>query len=256
MRKGLMLVGLALLFLVGGMSARAWAGRFWQLPPLPPPDKYGDLLLDRLATANQVKPVYFSHWSHRSKYACRVCHWELNFSFKAGQTEITEEDNRNGLYCGACHNGKIVFGHDEGNCQRCHTGVIAPDRERFSLLRQTLQKDGFGNRINWAGAVISERLKPVVSIYRPEEKPMIYEKKLELQAEWAYVPAAVFPHDVHSRLLDCSSCHPDIFNIKKKGTEHFQMGYILEGRFCGVCHLTVAFPMDDCHRCHPGIKNK
>ena len=32
------------------------------------------------------------------------------------------------------------------------------------------------------------------------------------------------------------------------------MSAILNGEFCGVCHLTVAFPMDDCQRCHPGMK--
>ncbi|NTV13915.1 MAG: hypothetical protein HGA96_08315 [Desulfobulbaceae bacterium] len=256
MKKGLIVWGVLLLVQVVSLPAVAIAGRFWQLPALPAPEKYGDLLIDRLSTSHQIKPVYFSHWSHRSKYTCRVCHWELDFSFQAGQTEITEEDNRNGLYCGACHNGKIAFGHDGANCQRCHSGVMAPDEERFRQLRQNLPKDTFGNRMNWAGAILNERLSLVASIFRPSEKPLSYSKKLVLQAEWAYVPAAVFPHDIHSRLLDCSNCHPDIFNIKKKGTEHFQMNYILEGRFCGVCHLTVAFPMDDCHRCHPGIKNE
>ena len=28
------------------------------------------------------------------------------------------------------------------------------------------------------------------------------------------------------------------------------MSRILKREFCGVCHLTVAFPMDDCKRCH------
>jgi len=31
------------------------------------------------------------------------------------------------------------------------------------------------------------------------------------------------------------------------------MQYILETKFCGACHLTVAFPLDDCLRCHPGM---
>jgi hypothetical protein len=28
----------------------------------------------------------------------------------------------------------------------------------------------------------------------------------------------------------------------------------LAGEFCGVCHMTVAFPMNDCKRCHPAMK--
>ena len=50
-----------------------------------------------------------------------------------------------------------------------------------------------------------------------------------------------------------TNCHPDVFNIKKKTTEHFEMRFILEGRFCGACHLTVAFPLNDCMRCHPAM---
>lgn len=245
---------LTVMFMAAPVASQA--GRFWQLPQSLPPENYGDLLIDRRSTLSQVKPVYFSHWSHRTRYTCRVCHWELDFAFKSGQTEITEADNRNGLYCGACHDGKIAFGHVEGSCDKCHTGSLAAATDKFAGLRRDLQKDDFGNRINWAGAIKSERIAPVSSIFRPGESPLDFRKKLVLKAEWPYVPPAVFPHDAHVRWLDCANCHPDVFNIKKKGTEHFLMNYILEGRFCGICHLTVAFPMDDCHRCHPGIKKE
>jgi hypothetical protein len=33
------------------------------------------------------------------------------------------------------------------------------------------------------------------------------------------------------------------------------MARILKREFCGVCHLTVAFPMNDCKRCHPNSPN-
>ena len=33
----------------------------------------------------------------------------------------------------------------------------------------------------------------------------------------------------------------------------FSMPLILKGEFCGVCHVTVAFPMNDCKRCHPAM---
>jgi hypothetical protein len=31
------------------------------------------------------------------------------------------------------------------------------------------------------------------------------------------------------------------------------MDFIVSGKFCGVCHLTVAFPVQDCKRCHPDL---
>jgi c(7)-type cytochrome triheme protein len=94
--------------------------RFWEFPPPPKPHDFGNLLLDRRSAGSDVGPVIFSHWTHRIKYSCRICHFELEFSFKRNATEFTEQDNRNGLFCGACHNGKEAFGHTEENCAKCH----------------------------------------------------------------------------------------------------------------------------------------
>ena len=244
---------LVLVFVTLLSGPREVYGKFWNLPPLPKPHEFGDILIDRLSTKNEVKPVFFSHWSHRVKYTCRVCHWELDFAFEVGGTGMTESDNRNGLFCGKCHDGKVAFGHTDDNCQRCHTGSKASNLEKFTELRGNLQKDKFGNGINWAAAIKSGRIKPLYSIFKPEEEPLEFRKRLELKAEWNFVPPAYFPHDVHVRWLDCGSCHPDIFKLRKKTTEHFLMQYILEEKFCGICHLRVAFPMDDCKRCHPGL---
>ena len=236
--------------------ATGFGGEYWDFPELPEPHEYGDILMDRTSTKNGVEPVFFSHWSHRAKYTCRVCHWELDFSFRTGETEFSEADNVNGLYCGACHDGKLVFGHTKENCQRCHMGKKASDPVRFAKLRDDLQKDKFGNRINWVAAKRSERIKPVYSMFKPEERPLEFRKRLLLEAEWHRIPPAFFPHREHSAWLDCANCHPDIFNIKKKTTKHFLMQYILEEKFCGVCHLRVAFPMDNCKRCHPAFKTE
>jgi c(7)-type cytochrome triheme protein len=81
-----------------------------------------------------------------------------------------------------------------------------------------------------------------------------YDKTLELEAEWERVPPAIFPHKKHTAWLDCNNCHPEIFNIQKKTTKHFEMKRNLAGEFCGACHMTVAFPMSDCRRCHPAMK--
>lgn len=235
---------------------QASARKFWNLPLLPEPHEYGDILIDRLSTRKEVKPVLFSHWSHRTKYTCRVCHWELDFAFKTGESGITESGNRKGLYCGTCHDGTVAFGHTENNCQRCHSGSKKSDPSEFTELRYNLSKNNFGNKINWVTAIRNGQINPVYSIFKPEEKPLNFRKRLELQAEWLYVPPAYFSHDVHVQWLDCGNCHPDIFNIKKKTTNHFRMNYILEDKFCGVCHLRVAFPLDNCSRCHPEIADQ
>lgn len=254
MRKTVTIIIAALLicgFFPNNLTA---AGFYWDFPPLPPPHEYGSLLINRLSTENQVQPVYFPHWRHRVRYTCRVCHFELDFELELGKTEITEEDNRNGLFCGTCHDGKVAFGHTEGNCARCHTGSVETGKKDFEQLAARLPEGFFGNVIDWGKAVDSGAITPIYSIFHPEERPLDFEKILSLDATWNFVPPAIFPHKAHTRWLDCANCHPDIFNIKKKTTENFAMDYILDRKFCGACHMNVAFPLDDCTGCHPKIK--
>ncbi|MCA1765413.1 MAG: hypothetical protein LC633_04055 [Desulfobulbaceae bacterium] len=234
-------------------TAPAESATFWKLPEIAPPHQFGDILIDRLSTKNGMNPVHFSHWKHRTKYTCRVCHWELDFAFETGGTEITEADNLNGLFCGKCHDGWTAFGHTDDNCTRCHTGKNVSDRDKFKELQFELQSAKFGNKINWTAALKTGRISPAYSIYRKEE-PLNFRKELWLKAEWLFVPPAYFPHETHVEWLDCGDCHPDIFNIRKKSTKHFEMKFILEEKFCGVCHLKVAFPIDNCQRCHPAMK--
>ncbi|RMF43681.1 MAG: hypothetical protein D6751_10120 [Deltaproteobacteria bacterium] len=236
------------------LAATLARAAFYQLPPQPPQNRYGDLLLDRVSSAAGQKPVFFSHFTHRLRDTCRVCHFELGFAMKQGETEITEEANREGMYCGACHDGLMAFGHNKGHCDRCHTGDAQIDMETFGQIRQQLPPSPWGNGIDWSRTLDAGLIAPRYSLYHPEEQPMGYDKRLELSANWSMVPPAVFDHKSHGRWLDCNNCHPDVFNIRKKTTAHFEMRYILEGKFCGYCHGKVALPLDDCNTCHPGIK--
>ena len=60
----------------------------------------------------------------------------------------------------------------------------------------------------------------------------------------------IFSHKKHSAWSGCEGCHPEIFSGIQKGLTKYSMREIFEGKFCGQCHLNVAFPMIDCQRCH------
>lgn len=230
----------------------AWGGYSFDLPPLPPPDEYGNVIINRTSTRNGIKPVVFSHWKHRVKYTCRVCHSELDFYMKANTTEIREILNRQGKFCGACHNGKIAFKLN-GNCEKCHSGDIRYGAEKFeTFYTNQFPHTQFGNGIDWDEALKRELIKPL-SFLKNKSEDIPFEKKLNIDADWGRISPAIFTHKTHAKWLECSNCHPDIFNIKKKSTAQFTMANILKGKFCGACHLNVAFPMNDCKRCHPGI---
>ncbi len=230
---------------------------YFNLPPLPSADKYGDVVMDQTATAHGQKAVVFSHWSHRTRFSCRACHFELNFDFVAGKTDVTAADIQDGDFCGACHNGTQAFGITKQNCSKCHTGSDIDRSKQFAQLTDELRKlppVHSGNHLNWVVAQQQGLIEPKYSIFNSEEKPLEFAKTLILNAEWSWVPPAVFNHATHTPWLDCANCHPHIFNVKKKTTKHFRMEYILEKKFCGVCHFAVALPIDECSACHPDMR--
>lgn len=63
------------------------------------------------------------------------------------------------------------------------------------------------------------------------------------------MPWVKFPHDRHTKWLDCANCHPAIF-IPKEGANPITMNKVLRGEYCGVCHDKVAFALFTCERCH------
>ncbi len=214
----------------------------------PPAQSYGNIIMK----PEGAKPVIFSHWVHRLRYTCRVCHFELQINFKAGTTGITMEDNVEGKYCGACHNGKTAFGIE--NCGRCHNGGAGPDEKEFAKKTSGLPTAEHGNRIDWNLAMEENYIKPADYLTAKPEK-FQFNQALTIRAAWDYVPSAVFPHKAHNRWLDCNNCHPDIFDIKNRTEEQNRMESYFKGKFCGVCHGKVAFPLKDCSRCHLGMTN-
>lgn len=225
-----------------------------QLPILPAPENYGDILISRPPQGSKVAPVIFSHWVHRVKYTCRVCHYELEFSMKSNDSPITcNKGQINGKYCVACHDGKIAFGprdEDGENCDRCHTSFNSAWR-RFQELRDKLPPAKFGNEIDWSAALAKDFIKPRQSLSGGTREIANIDKTLTLNAEMSGISPAVFPHKTHEQWLDCSNCHPELFNMKKKSTENLRMVNMLKGESCGICHLFVALPLNDCRKCHP-----
>lgn len=239
------------LALVAAVSARA---QEFRLPTHPPPAQFGNVLISRTTFSGPVRPVLFPHAIHRIRYTCRVCHLELGFALRHNATEISEDANRKGAFCGACHDGRTAFGVSEPNCARCHTGTADADQKMLLDRLQGLPVARFGNGVDWSKALATGAIHPVSSLL-PDFQPMELDTTLSLEADWSFVPPAIFPHAEHVRWLDCANCHPDLFNVKKKTTRHFSMKLNLAREFCGACHVRVAFPLDDCKRCHPTMSD-
>ncbi len=82
--------------------------------------EYADVVINRQAEKNGMRPVVFPHWFHRIRFRCKVCHAELGFKMRAGSNPITMTDIIEGKFCGACHNNDIAWSPE--NCDLCHSG--------------------------------------------------------------------------------------------------------------------------------------
>ncbi len=82
--------------------------------------EFGDIVMNQYSDAAGIRPVVFPHWFHRVRFSCKACHSDLGIKFKAGGNDITMVKIMDGLYCGACHNGKMAWTVE--NCDLCHTG--------------------------------------------------------------------------------------------------------------------------------------
>lgn len=116
----------------------------------------------------------------------------------------------------------------------------------------SLPKSKGGNGVNWVKALDDGKIKPRHDIKDAEVKAFAMDMNIVREVKGS-MPNVVFPHKQHTELLDCSSCHPDIF-IPQKGANQLSMSASLMGQQCGVCHGKVAYPMSRCSFCHSGKK--
>lgn len=84
---------------------------------------YGDVISKRTHQPGVgVPPAVFSHWFHRIRFRCSVCHPAL-FHMQESEEEPRMVELQEGRYCGACHNGRTAFPISFGTCFRCHFEV-------------------------------------------------------------------------------------------------------------------------------------
>jgi c(7)-type cytochrome triheme protein len=252
---------LALALLLFGASA-ADAQTFGVKKKIPRPDQYGTVVMNNASGRSGIAPVVYNHWLHRARYTCRLCHVDLGFAMSAGATGVTEADNKAGMYCGACHNGKEAFGPvrtpqtltgpEVTNCDLCHSlGKKVAFERSFADFVKDLPKSRFGNRVDWLKAEQAGQVKLVDALegITVKRKPLKIPVDEGVKAREFAMPEIIFSHEKHAVWSGCELCHPDLFEVKQGATK-YTMQDIFEGKFCGACHGKVAFSEMDCQLCH------
>jgi c(7)-type cytochrome triheme protein len=227
---------------------RAGVGNADGSPYATPPQEYGNIVLNRYTGEGKaMKGVVFPHWWHRTQFTCKVCHVDLGFKMEAGAADMKMADIFAGKYCGQCHNGEVAFAPT--NCNRCHSqGIEVPENRKFESITHEFPKDCCGNRVDWVKALDEGKISPKPSVDGTGEM-MVVDFIVERKIKDGIIPDVLYPHKPHTQVLACDNCHPAIFT-PKAGETPITMTKINAGNYCGVCHGKVAFPIEDCFRCH------
>ncbi|MGE5048623.1 MAG: c(7)-type cytochrome triheme domain-containing protein, partial [Deltaproteobacteria bacterium] len=108
--------------------------------------------------------------------------------------------------------------------------------------------------VDWEKAEQQGLIKPVDSLegISIPRRPLAVQKDFALTPKLVQMPEIIFSHQKHTAWNGCELCHPDIFVGVKRGVTKYTMVENFQGKYCGACHLNVAFPMLDCQRCHTG----
>ena len=122
-------------------------------------------------------------------------------------------------------------------------GVLQNPGEALNLL----PPDTAGNKVDWVRALRGGYIQPRSSVHSNE--PVEILKGDIMMRQTGVLPFVRFPHEAHTEWLDCANCHEQIFK-SQAGATPVDMFQILEGKYCGVCHGAVAFPLTECSRCH------
>lgn len=222
-----------------------------------------DLDVELTASDSAMFAVKYSHARHTEVLTCGSCHPAIfSLGRKAEPVTITMAKIRRGQLCGACH-GKVAFGVD-GECARCHPKVPAksqwraPEEARKPIERAATWKDAetllpvTAGNADWAKALADGVIAPRAAIDSKAPDQAVLPLDVELLPADNPDFKAVFPHEAHTRLLSCATCHTDIFQMAA-GADPITMEKINAGEYCGRCHGKVAFEPTACGRCHPAM---
>lgn len=132
-------------------------------------------------------------------------------------------------------------------------GLHDPNNPALAVLQEpavalgVLHPDPAGNKVDWVRSLDQGMIAPRPSLHDDLE-PEILETTVLMKNtnEMAYV---LFSHKPHTQWMSCAACHESIF-ISEIDANPINMGKILDGEYCGLCHGAVSFPLTECNRCH------
>ena len=132
-------------------------------------------------------------------------------------------------------------------------GLHDPSNPAIDVLQEpaealgVLVPDGAGNMVDWVQSLQQGLIAPRPSL-EGDAEPEIRETTVLMKNTYPMLYVN-FPHKPHTQWMTCETCHDRIF-LPQVDANPINMGKILEGEYCGLCHGAVSFPLTECNRCH------
>ncbi len=140
------------------------------------------------------------------------------------------------------------------NAPPAEDGIHDPENDGTLALQHPQQaytglpKSNAGNRVNWVASLNEKKITPRWDRVDPAAEAVVMDLDIVREVKGT-MPDVLYPHKAHTEILDCSNCHPALFE-PQKGANKLSMAAIMMGQQCGVCHGKVAFPISECRNCH------
>ena len=147
---------------------------------------------------------------------------------------------------------KVVVAAEKASESPRNDGIHDPLNEALAVLQDPTQamadfpRDRRGE-VDWVASLAEGLINPRADLQGETEMEILDMDILMKGTQ--FMPWVLFPHERHTRWLDCSNCHDEIFK-PEMGANDIDMNAVLAGEFCGVCHGKVSFSLFICERCH------
>ncbi len=131
-------------------------------------------------------------------------------------------------------------------------GIHDPVNESLAMLQNPAQALGTFPRdrrgeVDWVVALDQGLIEPRADL-NGQTRMQVLDMDILMKGTQS-MPWVKFPHSAHTKWLDCTNCHDEIFK-PEMGANDLSMNAVLAGEFCGVCHGKVSFSLFVCERCH------
>lgn len=132
-------------------------------------------------------------------------------------------------------------------------GLHDPSNPAVEVLQEpgealsVLVPDTAGNKVDWVQSLQQGLIDPRPSLVG-SRVPEIRDTSVIMKNTYPLLYVR-FPHKPHTQWMSCDMCHDRIF-LPQEDANPINMGKILEGEYCGLCHGAVSFPLTECNRCH------